>query len=284
MAPHPKPARLWLLRKHIALPQQHGVWVMWGGPLVVGAAIGGRLTPALLWLTLASLGALLALQPLTILVKVLGQRRPAEERAPALFWLAFYVALAAAGGLGLWLAGAAWALLLGLLALPVLVWQMALVFRREERGQMGVELVGAGALALNAGAAHGVAVGSFDLTGLMLWVLCWLQAAGAIVYIFLCLEYRRLKAAPEPGERLRLSRRSTLYNAANVAIVAALAGLGWVPAWAVLPFLLMLGEALYGGLWRPPVGAKPVVIGLRQTAVSVLFYLLLIGAYGLARV
>ncbi|MCS6911537.1 MAG: hypothetical protein NZM11_13360, partial [Anaerolineales bacterium] len=173
---------------------------------------------------------------------------------------------------------------LGLPALPVLLWQMVLVFRREERGQMGVELVGAGVLALNAGAAHGVVVGSFDLTSLMLWVICWLQAAGAIVYIFACLEYRRMKAAPELGERLRLSRRSTLYNAANVMVAAGLAGLGWIPVWAVLPFLLMLGEALYGGLWRPPVGVKPMVIGLRQTAVSVLFYLLLIGVYGLARV
>lgn len=255
---------------------------MWGGPLIVGAAIGGAFTPALFWLLLASLGALLALQPLTILVKVLAQRRPAEERAPALFWLAVYVALTAAGGLGLWLAGAGWALLLGLLALPVLVWQMALVFRREERGQMGVELVGAGVLALNAGAAHGVAVGGFNLTSWMLWALCWLQAAGGIVYVFLCLEYRRLKAAPELGERLRLSRRSTLYNTANVGLVAALAFLGWVPAGAPLPFLLMLGEALYGGLGRPPVGVKPVVIGVRQTVVSGLFYLLLIGTYGLA--
>lgn len=252
--------------------------------MVVGMAVGGAFTPALPWLILASLGAFLALQPLTILVKVLAQRRPVEERAPALFWLAAYLALTAAGGLGLWLSGAGWALLLGLPALPVLVWQMMLVARREERGQMGVELVGAGVLALNAGAAHGVAVGGFDLTGLMLWVLCWLQAAGAIIYIFLCLEYRRLKAAPEFGERLRLSRRSTLYNTANIFVALTLAGLGWVPVWAVLPFLLMLGEALYGGLWRPPVGVKPVIIGLRQTAVSVLFYLLLIGAYGLARV
>jgi hypothetical protein len=272
-----------LLRKHIALPQQHGAWVMWGGPLVVGAAVGGALTPALFWLTLASLGAFLNLQPLTVLVKVLAKRRPEEERAAALFWLAVFGALTAAGGAGLWLSGAGWVPALGLLALPVLAWQMALVARREERGQMGVELVGAGVLALNAGAAHGVASGSFNLTSLMVWILCWLQAAGAIVYIFLALEYRRLKAAPEMNERRRLSVRSTLYHAANVVIVATLAGLGWVPAWTLLPFGLMLGEALYGGLWRPPVGVKPVVIGVRQMVVSILFYLLLIGAYGPAR-
>lgn len=254
---------------------------MWGGPLVVGAAVGGAFTPALFWLILASLGAFLTLQPLTILVKVLAKRRPEEERAAALFWLAVFGALTAAGGAGLWLSGSGWVLALGLLAVPVLLWQMALVARREERGQMGVELVGAGVLALNAGAAHGVAVGAFTFTSLMLWALCWLQAAGAIVYIFLCLDYRRLKAAPEWGERQRLSRRSTLNHAANVVIVAALAFLGRVPVWVLLPFVLMLGEALYGGLWRPPVGVKPVAIGVRQTIVSIICYVLLIASYSL---
>jgi hypothetical protein len=112
--------------------------------------------------------------------------------------------------------------------------------------------------------------------------MCWLQAAGAIVYIFLALEYRRLKAAPEMNERRRLSVRSTLYHAANVVIVATLAAPGWVPAWTPLPFALMLGEALSGGLWRPPVGVKPVVIGVRQTIVSIIFYLLLIVVYALS--
>ncbi|MCS6910131.1 MAG: hypothetical protein NZM11_06125 [Anaerolineales bacterium] len=45
---------------------------------------------------------------------------------PALFRLAAYATLTAAGGLGLWLTGAGWVLLLGLPALPVLLWQLVL--------------------------------------------------------------------------------------------------------------------------------------------------------------
>ena len=58
------------LKIHVALPQQHGAWVMWAGRLVFGILVARAITPALAWLVLASLGAFLALQPLTLLVKV----------------------------------------------------------------------------------------------------------------------------------------------------------------------------------------------------------------------
>lgn len=90
-----------LFRKHLALPQQHGAWALWLGPFCVGIAVGRALTPGHFWLTLAMLGAFLALQPLTILVKAWAGRRPTAERAPALVWLAAYGALALAGALGL---------------------------------------------------------------------------------------------------------------------------------------------------------------------------------------
>lgn len=272
-------SRQTLLRKHLALPQQHGAWVMWGGPLVVGAVIGGAWTPALLWLGLASLGAFLALQPLTVFVKVVARRRPEDDRLPALFWLAAYGALTAVGGLGLIVSGANWVLAFALLAVPVLIWQMVLVARRAERGQMGVELVGAGVLALNAPAAHSVSIGGLSLVSLMLGSLCWLQAAGAIVYIYLCLDYRRMKSAPELAERWTLARRSTLYHVANVVIAIVLALLNLVSVWTWLPFALMFAEALYGGVLRPPVGVRPVIIGVRQLIVSTIFYLLLIAVY-----
>jgi hypothetical protein len=268
-----------LFRKHIALPQQHGSWALWLGPFAAGVAIGGRLTGGLLWLTLAMLGMFLALQPLTILVKTLAGRRPAEERGPALAWLGLYGAAALAGVLGLVAAGRAWVLGLGVLMAPVLAWQMWLVARREERGQMLVESLGAAALALSAPAAEALGFGAFTGRSLVVWGLCALQAIGAIVYVYGSLDYRRMKAVPAWPERWSLARASLLWNAAALAGALGLALAGWAPPLAPAGFGLMLAEAVYGGLLRPPVGARPVVIGVRQMVVTGLFSLALIAAY-----
>lgn len=167
-------------------------------------------------------------------------------------------------------------------ALPVLAWQMWLVAQRSERGQMWVEILGAGVLALSAPAAQAIGAGEFTRTSLSLWVLCALQAAGAIVYVYLCLDYRRLKAAPPWPERWRMARASTVGNAAALAAAAGLTVIGWGPALAPVAFGLMLAEAVYGGLLKPPVGVKPVLIGVRQVMVTIVFSLALIWAYSVA--
>ncbi len=270
-----------LFRKHIALPQQHGSWALWLGPLATGAGVAGALRPALLWLALAALGGFLLLQPLTILTKSLAGRRSRADVSPALFWSACYGALALIGVAGLVAAGQGRVLWLGLAALPVLAWQMALVARRAERGQVGVELVGAGVLALAAPAAYWVGVGGAEPAGWWLWVLSWLLSAGAIVYIYLRLEHRRLPAAPAWPERWAMARRSMLYNFGNLVIVGALAAWGAAPWLALIPFGVMAAEACYGGLLRPAVGAKPVTLGVRQMFITVVNSALLILAYRL---
>ncbi|MFN8485629.1 MAG: YwiC-like family protein [Anaerolineae bacterium] len=268
-----------LFRRHLALPQQHGAWAMLGAPLLVGLGVGRAWRPELLWLLLAVAGGFLALQPLTILTKSLSGRRARSGAGPALVWLAVYGLLALAGLVGLIAAGDAWILWLAVLALPVLAWQMWLVARRAERGQMAAELVGSGVLCLAAPAAYGVSVGGLNATALWLWLLCWLQAAGGVVTIYLALQYRRMKAVPDWPERRRLAWRATLYNVANPLIVAALGLLGVVPLLAVAAFLPALVEALVVGLWRPPVGVKPAIIGAWQTGLTLLFAALLIAAY-----
>lgn len=268
-----------LFRKHIALPQQHGSWALWLGPYVVGIGAAGSLKPGLLWLTLASLGGFLLLQPLTVLVKVFARRRSRSDLAPALFWSSVHGLLAAIGLAGLILTGNGYILWLAPAALPVLAWQLGLVARREERGQMGVELVGSGVLSLAAPAAYWVDTGGLAPTGWWLWALCWLQSGGAIVYIYLRLEHRRMTELPAFPERWAMARRSTLYNTSNLILTALLALFGFVPPLVVLSFAAVWLEAMYGGLLRPGIGAKPVTIGVRQVWVTALFAVLMILAY-----
>ena len=268
-----------LFQKHIALPQQHGAWAIWLGPFAIGVGGSDAIQPGLFWLTIASLGGFLSLQPLTILVKVLVSRRSRADLHPALLWVAAYGLLGLVGGLGLLATGNLFVLWLGLVALPVLVWQMLLVARRDERNQMRVELVGAGVLCLAAPAAYWANSGSLNAQGWWLFILCWLQAAGAIVYIYLRLEHRRLTTLSDWSQRLKIGWRSTLYNFANLIIAAGLVAFGVAPGGILIPFSLMCGEAVYGGLLRPGIGANPAAIGLRQVLVTVVFAILMILAY-----
>jgi hypothetical protein len=240
--------------------------------------VGGNANVDLIYLTIAALGAFLAIQPLTSLVKVLSRRRSRSDLAASIFWLSLWSLIIAFGCFGLLQSGVAEIILLGLPGLPVLAWQMWLVSRRSERGQMGVEIVGSGILTLAAPAAFWVTAGEGFL-GWWLWILCWLQAAGAVVYIYLRLQYRRMDQMPDWSERNRIAWRSNLYHGTNTAVVTASVISGLLPVRVIVPFTAMLLEALYGGLARPCVGARPSAIGIRQVVVTTMFTALMIWAF-----
>ena len=265
-------------RRHFALPAEHGSWIWLLGPLAVGVAAARRLAPDLVPLALAALAAFLLRQPATVAVKALSGRRAREDLKPALVWLAGYSLLAALG-LG-WLLraghGRLWALALP--GIPVFAWHLWLVGRRRERGQPGVEIVAAGALALAAPAAYWTVGGESARVGWILWLLTWLQAAGSIVYIHMRLQQRGWEQVPSPRRRWRLGSRALAYAGFNLLACLLLSRIGWAPPMAPWGFALILAETLHG-VARPAVGVPPRAIGLRQLASSALFLLLLGLAY-----
>lgn len=268
-----------IFRKHYALPTEHGSWIWWIGPLVIGAAAAGAFPPALWLLFVTAFAAFLSRHPIALLVKVASGRRPASDRLPALVWAAIYGALVLLGLAGL--AGLGFGQLLLLLAAPavlVFAWHLWLVSRRAERGQMGIELVGAGVLALTAPAAYWVAGGPMDRTGWILWLLCWLQSAASIVLVYLRLDQRRWPAAPSTPERWRVGRRTLAYHLFNLVAATLLAAGRVVPGMVPLAFGLMLADAI-DGILRPGIGARPTFIGMRQLAASLLFVILVAAAY-----
>ena len=118
-----------------------------------------------------------------------------------------------------------------------------------------------------------------NLTGWLLWILCWIQSAGAIVYVYLRLEYRRLTEMPNAQDRLNMATRALLYNTFNVVAVIALVAFSYIPTLVVIPFIVMLLEVIYGALIKPGIGAKPVLIGVRQVVMTVIFAALMIMAF-----
>lgn len=266
------------MRKHYILPAEHGAWIWWIGPLLIGLSAAGGISPDAVLLAAAALSAFLLRQPATILVKALSGRRPRGDVRPAAAWLVAD---------GIVLAVLTWALVarghgrILILAIPgaaVFAWHLFLVSRREERGQMGVEVVGAGTLALAAPGAYWVAGGVAGALPWILWLLCWLQSAASIVLVYFRLGTRKLPEAPPLREGLRLAARALLYHGFNLAVACGLAVTGLVPWAMAVAFALMLADSVESVL-RPPVGVAPTRIGLRQLGASSLFVALSVSGF-----
>jgi hypothetical protein len=259
-----------LFKPYIAIPQDHGSWVFLLSPLLIGLFAGGKISAATPFLVTGALAAFFLRQPVTIAVKALSGRRARADLKPALFWGGLYGLIGLACLAALALLGYAYILLLALPAVPVFAWHLWLVSKRSERRQAGVEILGSGVLALAAPAAYWVGVGSPDPDGWWLWALVWFQSAASIVYAYLRLGQRELEAVPPVRERLRLGWRALAYTGFNFVIVLALSLLKVLPPLLWLPYLIQLGETIYGTL-RPAVKVKPTTIGIRQLIVSSIF-------------
>jgi len=266
------------LRRHIALPSEHGAWVFILSPLLIGLFAGGRWTAASAYLVMAAMAAFLIRQPVTVAIKTYSGRRSRRDLPAARFWMFVYGLVGLLALAGLVARGFVYILVLALPGVPVFAWHLYLVSRRLERRQVGIEVVGSGVLALAAPAGYWVGVGEPDPLGWWLFILTWLQSAASIVYAYLRLEQRELDTAPPLPVRLRMARRALLYTTFNLALAIAATLLGWLPKLLPLPFALQWLETLWGAL-RPAVGVRPTRIGLRQLAVSSLFTLLFILAW-----
>ena len=263
------------LKRHIALPSDHGSWVFIISPMLIGLFAGGRLTIASLYLVVGAMAAFLIRQPLSTAVKVYSGRRSRRDLPAAWFWAILYGLIALLAFAGLVLQGFAYLAILAVPGIPVFIWHLLLISRRAERRQVGVEIVGSGVLALAAPAAYWVGVGSPQATGWWLFLLTWFQSAASIVYAYLRLEQRELKELPDLPSRFRMGRRALLYTTFNFLAVVALSAAGILPRFVWLPYALQWAETIWGTT-HPAIGYKPTAIGIRQLVVSSLFTVLFI--------
>ncbi len=264
-----------LFRKQIALPQDHGSWVFLISPLLIGLFAGGSWSFASFLLIVAALSGFLIRQPVTIVIKIYSHRRPERDVSAAWFWVGIYAAIGAMAIIGLVLSGYSYILLLAIPGIPIFAWYLWLVSRREERRQMGVELIATGVLALSAPAAYWIGTVGYSAVGWWLFLLTWFQGAASIVYAYLRLDQRRLTALPPLRECLIQGRRALLYANFNFCVVLILCAASVLPTFLWIPYTLQAAESWYGTI-KPAIGVKPTRIGLRQLAISSIFTLLFI--------
>ncbi len=259
--------------KQYVLPAEHGGWFLWIGPFLLGAVAAGRFAFDLIWLALLILAVYLSRQPLIIIVKALSGRRGRADIGPASRALAV-ILITDALLLGILLLHGDWYLIaVGIPAIPVLALQMWLVSRRKER-QIGIELIGSGVLALAATAAYWVSLGTSDPRGWWLWGLAWLYNASAIVYVYLRLQQRRWSAVPAVDARWGAGRNALLVAATVLVAMLGLAFAGLVPPLTPVAYALALAHYSYG-MVIPCVKARPVRVGIEQSAATLAFFIIL---------
>jgi hypothetical protein len=171
--------------------------------------------------------------------------------------------------------GFGYALYLAIPAAPVFAWHLWLVSQRTERKQAGIEVIATGVLSLAAPAAYWVALGGYNPLGWWLWVWTWLQSAASIVYAYLRLEQRELKAQPESSELWRMGKRALIYTSFNLFASLVLGWVNLIPQLTFVPFLIQWIETLWG-ITHPAIGWRPTRIGIRQLIVSTLWTILFI--------
>ncbi len=260
------------LRRHIALPTDHGSWVFILSPLLIGIFSSAEWNRATTFLVVAVMAAFLIRQPITVATKAYSGRRSRRDLPAARFWIIVYSLPILLATLSLIRLGYAYILILAIPGIPVFVWHLYLVSKRQERKKPGIEIIGSGVLALSAPAAYWVGVGTAEPTGWWLFLLTWLQSAASIVYAYLRLAQRDLVQLPPVRERLKMARRALLYTSFNFLFAALLAWTAVLPALIWLPFGIQWLESLWGS-YHPAIGVKPTRIGIRQLIVSTIFTL-----------
>ncbi len=267
-----------ILNKHFFIPMEHGAWIWLLGPLFIGAAAGGKPDGDLILLIFCALIAFLIRQPVTLIVKVNAGRRARRDLLPALVWITVYTVL---GSLGVWkLAQAGYGQLLWLAVpgIPIFAFYLWLIWRRKERRQWQLELIGAGALALTAPAAYWISGGVSDDVAWTLFLLTWLQSAASIVHVYIRLEQRILKESHSLGWHFNKALPSLGFHAFNLAVSGVLVAFAMVNWWVLGAFLLMLFCSL-AGVIRPACGYRPSKIGIQQLVASLAFVLIMMLAY-----
>jgi hypothetical protein len=274
---YPQPLGKIIRAKQVAIPSEHGAWIFLFSPMLIGIAIGG-FSRGSFPLIVALVSAFMIRQPLTILVKILSKRRPKSDLPSALFWFTCYLLILFAAVEVLFTLGYKYIFYLVLPAFPIFAWHLWLVSKRAERRKILIEIAASGVLSLAAPASFWIGQNQYSSFGWLLWLLCWLQVTGTILYAYLRLEQRKIKEKPSTVELFRLSKRPLIFNTVIFIIVILLSIMKWVPGLLPIAFMIQPIEIIWGTI-HPAISTSPKKIGIRQLIISILFTFVFIGTW-----
>lgn len=235
-------------------------------PLLLGASAAGVWSIRVLWLAIAATAFLFAREAALAWWRA---RLPGRDPGNAFRMWLFYSVLAAAAGAALMLSAKLWGLaVFGGVAAALAAWHARRAARREER-TVTTEALGILGLTLTAPAAHYVALGRWETTGLWLWAASAAYFLSSVFYVKL----RVLTAYPkDPRELARIRRWCGLYHLALALAAGLLAASGAAPA-LVLPAYAPVLLRAFWRLWRPAPRLVLKRVGVLEIVYSAIFLL-----------
>lgn len=246
----------------VALPAEHGSWGLVLEPIILGLLV---VPSAAGWaLGLTAFAAFLLRQPARTLLSAARRGRATARTEVARRFAVVYGGLLAAGaGLTLLLVtrpGATgiagmWPLLLALPSALIFIW---FEWRNDPRHWLA-EIGGAAAFA-PLPATMALLAGADGTTALALAVVSLARAWPSITYIRARIRLEKGKAGAEQSRRDR--GLVTLLGGAGLLAVGLLAGRGWLPWLALLPFVILLARSMEG-----------LSIGRRQLAIRTIGFM-----------
>jgi hypothetical protein len=252
------------MRATLKLPKEHGAWAMLYVPLAVGVLVAWSAPLLLLLLALSVTFFFIARESLLIWWRA---RSRGQQNDQAKRFMLSYLAVAGMFGAPLLLVyHLYWFFALALGALMLLAINARQAVGHQDR-TIGGEMMAIAGLTLTAPAAYYAASGTFDATGLALWVLCALYFASSVFYVKL-----RVSAInPRPSEARRQSwRRCAFFHAFLLTSLLILSMTGSMNLFALAAFSPVLVRSFWH-LARPVRRINLRSVGWIEIVYSVVF-------------
>jgi hypothetical protein len=216
------------------IPKEHGAWVMWIMPLIIGAVAAGQFVIET-WLIFGACLSIFAAR--TALASAIRLRRRSSSLSFKCMFAGLLELLIALGLVApILLQGQIVIVIVGFLAVLLLLADLWWIREHAERNLVA-EFLGVAGFTLTAPAAYVASAKTWNFESFLLWLISFGYFVGSIFYVKL----RVLRMVPtekrEPKKEILYTRLALGYVVIIISMTLLFSILTWIPGWLVLAFL-----------------------------------------------
>ncbi len=230
----------------IIVPKEHGAWAVLFVPMLVGAGVGGAVTPNFLLLALSALSVFMSYVPVhTILRHYIVAPQQQDKLDQAWFWATAYFLFGVLFMIPLLVQGYLLLLVIGIVGAISFLGNF--VFTRRYPKTIPGDLMAVFGLSLSAPCSYYVVRGTLDGHAVVLWLLNFLFFGCSVFYVHMKIAAATSrKTEIQTREKISLGWLNVMYHVGVVAVVVVLAIYERTNSFALITFVPMAVHAIYG--------------------------------------